>query len=73
MKMRVKMTTALCAVAALSMGLANTAMAFEPGDWLIRAGGSYAKPATDNSDIVSVESASSFTFNFLHDDGHLGH
>lgn len=60
------MKTALCAVAALSMGLANTAMAFEPGDWLIRAGASYVKPASDNSDIVSVEPATSFSFNFTY-------
>jgi len=45
------------------MGLANTASAFEPGDWLLRAGGSYVSPASDNHDTVSVESASSFTFN----------
>jgi outer membrane protein len=64
--MRVKMRTALCAVAAFSMGLANTAVAFEPGDWLIRAGGSYVNPASDNSDIVSVESASSVSFNFTY-------
>jgi outer membrane protein len=64
--MLVKMRTALCAVAAFSMGLANTAVAFEPGDWLIRAGGSYVKPASDNHDTVSVEPASSFTFNFTY-------
>jgi outer membrane protein len=61
--MNTKMKLALSAGMALSMGLANTAMAFEPGDWLLRAGGSYVNPASDNSDIVSVESASSFTFN----------
>ena len=61
MKFRVK--TALLAGAALSMGFAGTAVAFEPGDWLIRAGASYVNPASDNHDIVSVESATSFTFN----------
>ena len=58
------MKTALCTITALGLGLANTAMAFEPGDWLIRAGGSYVNPASDNNSTVSVESASSFSFNF---------
>ena len=50
----------------LSMGLANTAIAFEPGDWLVRAGASVVDPKSDNSDIVSVDSATSFTFNFTY-------
>jgi len=58
------MKTALCTITALGLGLANTAVAFEPGDWLIRAGGSYVNPASDNNSTVSVESASSFSFNF---------
>ena len=62
--MRAKMKTALCTITALGLGLANTAVAFEPGDWLIRAGGSYVNPASDNNSTVSVESASSFSFNF---------
>lgn len=61
--MRMIIGTALCAVAALGMGIAGSAQAFEPGDWLIRAGGSYVSPKSDNHDVVSVESASSFTFN----------
>jgi outer membrane protein len=64
--MRVKTRTALCAIAAFSLGLANSAIAFEPGDWLIRAGGSYVSPASDNHDVVSVDSASSFSFNFTY-------
>jgi len=50
----------------LSMGLANTAIAFEPGDWLVRAGATVVDPKSDNSDIVSVDSATSFTFNFTY-------
>ena len=61
--MRTKMKIALCATMALSMGLTTTAIAFEPGDWLLRAGASYVNPKSDNSDLVSVESATSFTFN----------
>jgi len=57
------MKVALCATMALSMGLTSTAIAFEPGDWLLRAGASYVNPKSDNSDLVSVESATSFTFN----------
>jgi outer membrane protein len=64
--MNVKMKTALCAAIALSLGLANTAQAFEPGDWLIRAGASYLNPTSDNHDVVSVESATSFSFNFTY-------
>jgi len=50
----------------LSMGLANTAIAFEPGDWLVRAGATVVDPKSNNSDIVSVDSATSFTFNFTY-------
>lgn len=46
------------------MGFASTANAFEPGDWLVRVGASYVNPASDNSDIVSVESDTSVTLNF---------
>jgi outer membrane protein len=62
MKFRVR--TALLVGTALSMGFAGTAAAFEPGDWLVRVGASYVSPASDNSDIVSVESDTSVTFNF---------
>jgi len=61
--MQFKVNKVLIAGMALSMGFASTATAFEPGDWLVRAGASYVNPASDNSDIVSVESATSFTFN----------
>lgn len=60
------MKVALCATIALSMGLTTTAMAFEPGDWLLRGGATYIKPKSDNSDIVSVEAATSFTFNITY-------
>lgn len=55
--------TAAVAGVALSFGLANTAVAFEPGDWLVRAGASVADPKSNNHDVVSVDSATSFTFN----------
>lgn len=64
--MRVKAKTVLCTIAAIGLSVANSATAFEPGDWLIRAGGSYVSPVSDNHDVVSVESASSFTFNFTY-------
>lgn len=48
---------------ALSLSLTNTAVAFEPGDWLVRAGASVADPKSNNHDVVSVDSATSFTFN----------
>ena len=62
--MNLKMKTALIAGAVLSIGFTTTATAFEPGDWLVRAGASYVNPASDNSDIVSVDSDTSITFNF---------
>jgi outer membrane protein len=61
--MNLKSGTSLLAGIALSVGFAGTATAFEPGDWLIRAGASYVNPISDNSEIVSVESATSMTFN----------
>lgn len=62
--MQFKVKTALLAGMALSIGFAGTANAFEPGDWLIRVGASYVSPASDNHDVVSVESATSATINF---------
>jgi outer membrane protein len=62
--MQFKAKTALLAVMTLSMGFASTATAFEPGDWLVRIGASYVSPASDNHEIVDVESATSATFNF---------
>ena len=61
-----KLKFAAVSALVLSMGLANTAIAFEPGDWLVRAGASVVDPKSDNSDIVSVDSATSFTFNFTY-------
>ena len=49
---------------ALSLGFANTAIAFEPGDWLLRIGASNVDPKSNNSEIVSVDSATSLTLNF---------
>ena len=62
--MQFKVKTALLTGMALSMGFAGTANAFEPGDWLVRVGASYVNPASDNHDVVSVESATSATINF---------
>ena len=64
--MRNTLKIALSTAVALGLGLANTATAFEPGDWLIRAGASYVSPASDNHEIVSVESATSMTINFTY-------
>lgn len=64
--MSLKMKTALIAGAALSIAFTTTATAFEPGDWLVRAGASYVNPASDNSDIVSVDSDTSLTINFTY-------
>jgi outer membrane protein len=60
----VKTRTLLGTVALLGALGANSAMAMEQGDWLVRFGGSYVNPASNNHPLVSVDSASSLTFNF---------
>jgi outer membrane protein len=41
-------------------------VAFDQGDWLIRLGVSNVDPKSDNSPLVSVDSATSATFNFTY-------
>ena len=62
--MNTKIKTALCTAVLLTTAAANTAMAMDQGDWLVRAGASYIDPKSNNHDIVSVDSATAFTFNF---------
>jgi len=57
---------ALCATILAGTAVLNTANAFEQGDWLIRAGASYVDPKSNNHEIVSVDSGTSFTFNFTY-------
>lgn len=45
-----------------SMASLNTAVAMEPGDWLVRFGLSNVDPKSNNHDVVSVDSAVSATF-----------
>ena len=47
----------------LTATFANTAMAVEKGDWLVRFGVSNVNPKSDNHPIVSVDDAFSFTTN----------
>ena len=61
--MNLKIKTVLCTAVLLTTAAANTAMAMDQGDWLIRAGASYIDPKSNNHDVVSVDSATSFTFN----------
>jgi outer membrane protein len=61
--MKSKIKTILCTSVLLTTAVANTAMAMDQGDWLIRAGASYIDPKSNNHEIVSVDSATSFTFN----------
>lgn len=58
-----KIKKVLCTAAILATAAANTAMAMDQGDWLVRAGASYIDPKSNNHEIVSVDSATSFTFN----------
>jgi outer membrane protein len=50
----------LVAGVGLSWGL--TAFAAEPGDWIVRAGGHYVDPQSDNNDLVEVEGSAMVTF-----------
>lgn len=61
-----RMKTALCAIVLLGAAAANTAVAFEQGDWLIRFGASDVDPKSNNNPVVSVDSAWSATFNFTY-------
>lgn len=58
-----KQKSILFASLLLGCAVANTASAHEQGDWLLRFGASYVNPKSNNSDIVSVDGATSFTFN----------
>lgn len=59
-----KIRTALCTLALAGFGFTQTAAAFDQGDWLVRFGASYADPESTNHELVSVDSGTSFTFNF---------
>lgn len=57
---------AVLAALVSGMCLVNTATAFEPGEWLIRAGAMVVDPKSNNNDIVSVESDTSVTLGFTY-------
>ena len=59
-----KIKALLSTIVLISAGVANTAMAVEKGDWLVRFGASNVDPKSDNHSIVSVDDATSFTVNF---------
>ena len=61
--MNKKLTTVICASLLAGMTTVSTASAHEQGDWLLRFGASYVNPDSNNSPLVSVDSATSFTFN----------
>jgi outer membrane protein len=48
----------------LTAAVSTPVMAKEAGDWLVRFGGSYIDPKSNNNDIVSVDSQLGVTFNF---------
>ncbi len=48
----------------LAMLAIQTVQAKEAGDWVIRFGGSYIEPKSNNSEIVSVDGQMGVTFNF---------
>ena len=50
------------AVLAVSAG-AQSASAYEPGDWIVRVGVGNVDPKSDNGDIASVDSGTTLVFN----------
>lgn len=58
-----KIKALLSTLILISAGAANTAMAVEKGDWLVRFGASNVDPKSDNHPVVSVDDGSSFTAN----------
>jgi len=64
--MSTRLKTLLGASILLGLAATNTAAAHDQGDWLLRFGGSYVDPTSDNHEIVSVDGAASFTFNFTY-------
>jgi outer membrane protein len=56
---------ALAAIASAT-GIANTAVAFEPGEWLVRVGAMNVAPKNNNHEIVSVDDAVSATIGFTY-------
>jgi len=55
----------LCALVAVSsLAGALTVHAKEQGDWLVRFGGSYISPKSNNHELVSVDGKMGVTFNF---------
>ncbi len=59
-----KIKTMLYAAVLISAAAANTAIAMDQGDWLLRFGASYIDPKSNNHEVVSVDAATSMTFNF---------
>lgn len=49
--------------AALALLLAGGAGAAHASDWIVRVGGHYVDPKSDNHEVVSVDSGQSLTFN----------
>lgn len=60
-KSRLSIVIAVFAVAVAAAS--GPAIAQEPGSWLLRGGFHNVEPKSNNSDIVEVDSATSFTFN----------
>lgn len=58
--------TLLCTLLLLGAAAANPALAMDQGDWLIRFGVSQVDPKSNNHPAVSVDSATSATFNFTY-------
>lgn len=48
---------------ALALALAGSAGTVQAADWIVRVGGHYVDPKSDNHPVVSVDSGQSLTFN----------
>ena len=61
-----KARIALVSIALLAAAAANTALAMDQGDWLVRFGVSNVDPKSNNHPAVSVDSGTSATINFTY-------
>jgi len=53
-------------LAGVGLTWCSIAFAVEPGDWIVRVGGHYVDPKSDNNDLVEVAGAAGVTFDITY-------
>lgn len=53
-------------LAAVTSMWCSSAFTADPGDWIVRVGGHYVDPKSDNNDLVEVDGAASVTFDITY-------